>query len=62
MNKVKYNQFDRECPFKEEWVWKSDKEKYNNYYTEEKLLEMKITSSRGGKISINNEKKSKSKY
>lgn len=38
---------------KEEWLNESDKEKYNKYYTKEKLLEMKITSSRGGKISIN---------
>jgi len=63
MTKIdKYNLFDRECLFKEEWTRPEDKEKYNKYYTEEKLLEMKITSSRGGKISINNEQKSKPKH
>jgi hypothetical protein len=25
---MKYNQFDRECPFKEEWLKESDKAKY----------------------------------
>lgn len=42
-------------PFKEEWIRKEDKEKYNKYYTKEKLLELKNNGSVGGKISQNND-------